>query len=190
MTTKWWNILISFVKKIKLPYFCQQKWGESFCTLGFRPTLYSISVLRIRPYKGSNFLTKWFYTSACMLSHFSCVRLFVTLWTIAYQAPLSMGLLQGRILEWVAMPSSTGSSWPRDWTHVSCSSCIAGGFLTTEPPGKPILQLGTHDLVFFCPCLKACGNLSSQTGTEPESWQWKLRILTSRPPGTSPWFYF
>ena len=29
------------------------------------------------------------------------------------------GILQARIPEWVAMPSSRGSSWPRDWTHVS-----------------------------------------------------------------------
>ena len=29
-------------------------------------------------------------------------------WTIAHQAPLSMGILQARILEWVAMPSSKG----------------------------------------------------------------------------------
>jgi len=30
----------------------------------------------------------------------------VTPWTVACQAPLSMGILQARILEWVAMPSS------------------------------------------------------------------------------------
>ena len=42
---------------------------------------------------------------ACMQSHFSCVRLFATLWTVARQAPLSMEILQARILEWVAMPS-------------------------------------------------------------------------------------
>ena len=30
--------------------------------------------------------------------------------TVAFQAPLSMGILQARILEWVAMPSSRGSS--------------------------------------------------------------------------------
>ena len=29
------------------------------------------------------------------------------------------GILQARILEWVAMPSSRGSSWPKDWTCVS-----------------------------------------------------------------------
>ena len=42
------------------------------------------------------------------------------LWTVAHQAPLSMGILQARILEWVAMPFSRGSSWPRDRTRVSC----------------------------------------------------------------------
>ena len=34
------------------------------------------------------------------------------------------GVLQARILEWVAVPSSRGSSWPRDRTHVSWVSCI------------------------------------------------------------------
>ena len=33
-----------------------------------------------------------------------------TPWTVAYQAPLSMGILQARILEWVAISSSRGSS--------------------------------------------------------------------------------
>ena len=35
----------------------------------------------------------------------------------------------------VAMPSSSGSSWSRDRTYVSC---IAGGFFTTESRGKPV----------------------------------------------------
>ena len=37
------------------------------------------------------------------------------------------GILQDRVLEWVAFPFSRGSSQPRDWTQVSC---IAGGFFT------------------------------------------------------------
>ena len=50
-----------------------------------------------------------------VLSHLlSHVRLFATLWTVACQAPLSMGILQARILGWVAMSSSRGSSQPRD----------------------------------------------------------------------------
>ena len=43
-----------------------------------------------------------------------------------------MGILQTRILEWVAMPFSRGSSWPRDRIHVSNISCIAGRFFTTS----------------------------------------------------------
>ena len=57
---------------------------------------------------------------AGVLSCFSHVSLFVTPWTVAYQAPLSMGIFQARILEWVAIPSSRGSSQPRDGTHASC----------------------------------------------------------------------
>ena len=37
------------------------------------------------------------------------------------------GILQSRILEWVAIPLSRESSWPKDWTWVSC---IAGRFVT------------------------------------------------------------
>ena len=40
-----------------------------------------------------------------MLSHFSCVQLFATLWIVAHQAPLFLRILQARILEWVAVPS-------------------------------------------------------------------------------------
>ena len=38
-----------------------------------------------------------------LLSHFSCVRLLVTPWTAAYQAPPSMGFFQARVLEWGAI---------------------------------------------------------------------------------------
>ena len=51
-----------------------------------------------------------------VLSH---VQLFATPWTIACQAPLTMGILQAGILEWVAMTSSGGSSQVRDQIQVS-----------------------------------------------------------------------
>ena len=44
------------------------------------------------------------------------------------------GILQARIVEWVAIPFSRGSSQPRDQTQVSW---IAGRFFITEPPRKP-----------------------------------------------------
>ena len=58
-----------------------------------------------------------------MLSHFSRVWLFVTLWTITCQGSSVHGILQAKILEWVAMPSSRGSSWPRGQTQVSYVFC-------------------------------------------------------------------
>ena len=56
------------------------------------------------------------------------------------------GVLQGRILEWVAMPSSKGSSWTKDWTRVSCSSCTAGGFFTAKPWGNPHVLLRDYQI--------------------------------------------
>ena len=38
---------------------------------------------------------------------------------VAYQAPLSMGFFQARVLQWVAISFSRESSQPRDWTQVS-----------------------------------------------------------------------
>ena len=40
------------------------------------------------------------------------------------------GTSQARILGWIAISWSRGSSQPRDRTHISCISCIAGGFFT------------------------------------------------------------
>ena len=58
------------------------------------------------------------------------------------------GILQARILEWVAMPSSRGSSWPRDLNHVSC---FAGKFFTTELLGSPFVC--TCVCAWWCECL-------------------------------------
>ena len=49
------------------------------------------------------------------------------------------GILQARILEWVAISFSRRSSRPRDRAHISC---IEGRFFTTEPPGKLMLKVG------------------------------------------------
>ena len=70
----------------------------------------------------------------CMLSHFSHVQLFVT--PMDWSPPHSSihGVFQARILEWVVISFFRGSSLPSDQTHVSC---LAGGFFTAEPPGKP-----------------------------------------------------
>ena len=56
---------------------------------------------------------------------FSHVQLFVTLWTLAHQTALSIiQYYPARILEWVAISSSRGSSRPTHQTHISCGFCI------------------------------------------------------------------
>ena len=58
------------------------------------------------------------------LSH---VRLFVTPMDCSLPSSSVHGILQARILEWVAIPFSRGSSQPSDQTQVSCT---AGRFFT------------------------------------------------------------
>ena len=72
----------------------------------------------------------------CLLSCHPCVRVcvhaksfqscltFCDPMIVALQAPLSVEVIQARILEWVAKPSSRGSSRPRNRTCVSHVSCV------------------------------------------------------------------
>ena len=80
------------------------------------------------------------YHYKCMyacISHFSCVQLFVTPWTVAHQAPLSVGILQARILEWVVMPFSRDLPNPGIASTSLMSPALAGVSLPLEPLGKP-----------------------------------------------------
>ena len=58
-----------------------------------------------------------------------------SLWPMDCSPPSSSvhGILQARILEWIVIPFSRGSSWPRDWIRVSC---ITGRFFTIWAIGK------------------------------------------------------
>ena len=54
------------------------------------------------------------------------------------------GILQARILEWVAFPFSRGSSQPRDWTQVSH---IVGGFFTSWATREAPLEQNPYNLL-------------------------------------------
>ena len=78
-----------------------------------------------------------------VLSRFSHVWLFATLWTIAHQAPLSMGFSRQEYWSgWVAISFSKGFSRPRSRTRVSYILALAGKFFSTRtaweaPPPQP-----------------------------------------------------
>ena len=71
--------------------------------------------------------------STCVLSHFSRPTLCDPM-DCSPPGSSVHGILQSRILEWVVMLSSRGSSQPR---YRTCVSCTVGRFFSTEPPGKP-----------------------------------------------------
>ena len=77
-----------------------------------------------------------------VLSH-SVVSDSVTPWTVAHQAPLSMGILQARILEWVAYPFSRGSSQPRNPDLLQVDS------LPAELPGKLKRSLNECEIIWI-----------------------------------------
>ena len=78
------------------------------------------------------------------------------------------GILQARILKWVAISSSRGSSRPMDRTRVSW---IAGRFFTTESPGKPIKEERSLDFLrlfyaVLCLIAQSCPTLQPH-GLQP-----------------------
>ena len=72
----------------------------------------------------------------CMLSLFSCVWLFATPWTVACQAPLSMGF--SRQEYWSELPFPLPGNLPRDRTPVM-SPALAGEFFSTSPTSASLV---------------------------------------------------
>ena len=63
------------------------------------------------------------------------------------------GILQVRVLEWVAILFNKGS-WPRDWTQVSC---IAGGFLTIWATRKAYIYICIYIyMLYLCIYIHIC----------------------------------
>ena len=89
--------------------------------------IYKFFPSKFSPAAWFDYLCLFLILLAVVVQSLSRGQLFVTPWTVACQAPLSMGVLQARILGWVAMPSSRGSSQPRNQTQVPR---ISGGFFT------------------------------------------------------------
>ena len=83
------------------------------------------------------------FTCCCLVTK-SCM----TLWDPSGSLSGSSvhGISQARILEWITISFSRGSSQSRVRT---CVSCIAGGFFTTELPGKPFAALDRFILRYF-----------------------------------------
>ena len=86
------------------------------------------------------------HVCACVLSLFSWVQLFDTLWTVAYQAPLSMGF--SRQEYWRGLPCPPPGDLPNPRTEPTSPAfpALAGRFFTAEPPGKPKFTLSPNKI--------------------------------------------
>ena len=82
------------------------------------------------------------------------------------------GILQARILEWVAISYSRGSSLPRDQTHICC---IAGRFFTTEPPGKPDLTIKMYKIYGEVTHRKAVLTITVIKGSNSQKFERKVQ---------------
>ena len=125
-------------------------WTQVPHTVGRRFTVWAtrevLSIVYIQYYLSYRYIISKRYTSFMKWSEVkvSCVWLFA----IAMNYTVH-GILQARILEWVALPFSSGSSQPRDWTKISH---IEGRFCTSwhtrEAPS--IYNYCKNWLYFFC----------------------------------------
>ena len=83
---------------------------------------------------------------ACALS---CVQLFATPWAVALQASLSMGF--SRQEYWSGLPNPPPGDLPDPGIELASpvAPALAGGYFTTEPPGKPLCYVLSLPFFFF-----------------------------------------
>ena len=67
-----------------------------------------------------------------MLSHFNCVQVFTTLWTVACQAPVSMGFYKQEYWSGLPCPPPGDCPDPGIESLSPASPKLAGGFFTTS----------------------------------------------------------
>ena len=132
----------------------------------------------------------------------SRVQLFATPWSVAYQAPLSMGF--SRQEYWSELPFAFPGDLPDPGIEPASlmSPALAGGFFTTESPGKPILYsknkispcISIGLVAKLCPTLATPCTVAQQTPLSMEfSRQEYWSGLPFPPPGylphpgTKPW---
>ena len=83
---------------------------------------------------------------ACLLRHFSRVLLFATLWTVACQAPLSIGFSRQEYRSWLLCPPAGDLPNPGIELESPVSPALAGSFYTTCHLGSPFHLKGSLKL--------------------------------------------
>ena len=103
--------------------------------------------------------------SVCLVSQ-SCLTLWESM-DCSLPGSCVHGILQARILEWVTVPFSRGSSWSRDQTRVSC---IASRFFTLWATGK-------FPFIFLLRYKWHTGQVCFWPAFDPNKWGWQKGLL-------------
>ena len=109
----------SYISYLLVWDWWQEKWLSS-------PTMEEIKALNI----GKIYFTKWERQKPIFEIYLKCGKSLQSHPPLCDPMDCSLpgssvhGISQARMLEWVAISSSKGSSWPRDQTHISYVSCI------------------------------------------------------------------
>ena len=119
--------------------------------------------------------------SACMRActqSFNHVQLFATLWTVAHQAPLSMEFSRQEYWSQLSFPTPEDLPWPRDWTHVSCISCIGRQILYHWASWKALFlkDICRKTLLIYLSTL-CWNNAISSTQSISQHWHYCLFLL-------------
>ena len=84
----------------------------------------------------------------CVLNCFSCVRIFATLWTVAHQAPLSMGF--SRQEYWRGLPCPPPGDLPNPGIEPKSPALVGGFYITSTTWEAPIcVQIHTYIHIYI-----------------------------------------
>ena len=116
-------------------------------------------------------------TCACMLSHFICVRIFVTLWTVAHQVALFMGFSRQEYWSGLPFPSPGDLPDPGIEPPSLISSALAGSFFTTGATWEALHE--RHWFVIFSLVLQRLYEGFVLRLCHPAPWQHEVFPLSS-----------
>ena len=152
-------------------HFCWQENRENYSLFSLGIRIHGSIITFCWNKKGKKKIIKVFPIS----SELSLIEHVLNIYSTLHTESISIhGILQARILEWVTISFSRGSSWPRDWTWVFC---IGGKhfnlWATMEAPYNY-----THNLNFDLCLLSCASQLYSVPWGRYTSNSWKQQFYT------------
>ena len=124
-----------------------------------------------------------FDNAVCVLNCFSPIRLIATLWTVAHQTPLFIGLSQQEWWSGVPFPTPEDLPDPGIKPPSLASPALESRFYTTNPPGKPLWQGCNVAYSFEVPPPKT--PKVTFWSSSPWAW-WKNKVVLGDPRGSAP----